>query len=100
MLVHAAAGGLGLMAIQIAKAWGCRVIGTAGSKEKCDVVKRFGADECVDYVEDAEGWWERVLEVTGGEGVDVVFDSVGLVVSVIRVCNAGTYFDVWQLLKY
>lgn len=81
MLVHAAAGALGLMAVQIAKAVGCRVIATVGSKEKSEVARRFGADEVVDYVEDSKGWWEMVLKLTGGEGVDVVFDPVGLVVS-------------------
>jgi len=49
VLIHAAAGGLGLMAVQIAKAVGARVIATAGSNQKLDVAKRFGADECVNY---------------------------------------------------
>jgi NADPH2:quinone reductase len=77
VLVHAAAGGLGLMAVQIAKAVGARVIGTAGSEEKLKIVKRFGADEVLNYSE--EGWWQQVLKLTNGVGVDVVFDSVGLV---------------------
>ncbi|CZR56041.1 related to quinone reductase [Phialocephala subalpina] len=79
VLVHAAAGALGLMAVQIAKAVGCRVIGTAGSREKMEVARRFGADNVVDYVKNEDGWWEKVLEITRGEGVDVVLDSVGLV---------------------
>ncbi|KAF9869384.1 zeta-crystallin [Colletotrichum karsti] len=78
VLVHAAAGGLGIMAVQIAAALGCRVIGTAGSSEKCAVATRFGAATCLDYSEESS-WWERVLELTGGKGVDVVFDPVGLV---------------------
>ncbi|KAF8852826.1 zeta-crystallin [Acephala macrosclerotiorum] len=78
VLVHAAAGGLGLMAVQIAKAVGCRVIGAVGSREKMGVVRGFGGDKVVDYREDRD-WWTEVLEVTGGEGVDVVFDPVGLV---------------------
>ncbi|KAJ0306396.1 hypothetical protein COL5a_003613 [Colletotrichum fioriniae] len=78
VLVHAAAGGLGLMALQVAAAVGCRVIGTAGSSEKCDVARRSGADICINYSEDA-AWWDRVLELTDGKGVDVVFDPVGLV---------------------
>lgn len=82
VLVHAAAGPLGLMAVQIAKAVGCTVIATAGSKEKLDVARRFGADEWVNYVEDADEWWKRVLELTNGEGVDVVYDPIGLVVSI------------------
>ncbi|KXH64454.1 zeta-crystallin [Colletotrichum salicis] len=78
VLVHAAAGGLGLMALQVAATMGCRVIGTAGSSEKCDVARRSGADICINYSEDA-AWWDRVLELTDGRGVDVVFDPVGLV---------------------
>ena len=77
VLIHAAAGGLGLMAVQIAKAVGARVIATAGSKEKLEVAKRFGADEAISY-KDAE-WWKKVLELTNGAGADVVYDSVGLV---------------------
>jgi NADPH2:quinone reductase len=77
VLIHAAAGGLGLMAVQIAKAVGAKVIATAGSKEKLDVAKRFGADEVVNY--DEGEWWKTVLELTRGEGVDIVYDSVGLV---------------------
>jgi NADPH2:quinone reductase len=78
VLIHAAAGGLGLMAVQIARAIGAKVIATAGSKEKLEVARRFGANECVSY--DGEGeWWKTVLELTNGEGVDVVYDSVGLV---------------------
>ncbi|KAE8449486.1 hypothetical protein EG329_008094 [Mollisiaceae sp. DMI_Dod_QoI] len=61
VLIHAAAGALGLMAVQIAKASGCRVIGTAGSEEKLDVARRFGVDQGVNYVDDDE-WWRRILE--------------------------------------
>lgn len=68
---------MGLMAVQIAKAVGARVIATAGSKEKLEVAKRFGADDVVSY--DDTDWWKQVLTLTNGEGVDVVYDSVGLV---------------------
>ncbi|KAH7018543.1 zeta-crystallin [Microdochium trichocladiopsis] len=78
VLVHAAAGGLGLAAVQIASALGCTVIGTAGSAEKCRVAESFGARKCVDYTANPK-WWEEVLALTRGAGVDVVFDSVGLV---------------------
>ncbi|KAI8629815.1 zeta-crystallin [Xylariaceae sp. FL1651] len=78
VLVHAAAGGLGLAAVQIAKAAGCRVIGTAGSEYKCRVAERYGADACINYQTEAE-WWGKVLRLTEGKGADVVFDSVGLV---------------------
>lgn len=77
VLVHAAAGGLGIMAVQIAVAMGCRVIGTAGTATKCDYVKSFGATTCIDYTQDE--WWEQVLSETNGKGADVVFDPVGLV---------------------
>ncbi|KAL3418530.1 zeta-crystallin [Phlyctema vagabunda] len=78
VLIHAAAGGLGLMAVQIAKAVGATVIATAGSEEKLAVAKRFGADHCVNYNVN-EDWWRLVLELTDGHGVEVVYDSVGLV---------------------
>ena len=77
VLVHSAAGGLGIMAVQIARALGCPVIGTAGSEAKCDYARRFGASECFDYTK--QDWWKRVLDATHGKGVDVVFDPVGLV---------------------
>ncbi|CRK21239.1 Quinone oxidoreductase-like protein 2 like [Verticillium longisporum] len=77
VLVHAAAGGLGIMAVQVAKAMGCRVIGTAGSADKCAVARKYGAEACINYSDEKE-WWKRVLDLTGGEGVDVVFDPVGL----------------------
>ncbi|KAH8650520.1 zeta-crystallin [Tricladium varicosporioides] len=78
VLVHAAAGGLGLMAVQIAKAAGAIVIATAGSKEKLDIAKRFGAVKGVNYTTNPE-WYKEVLDFTGGEGVDIVYDPVGLV---------------------
>lgn len=66
------------MAVQIAKAFGARVIATASSKEKLDVARRFGADECVNYTTNGE-WWKEVLSHTEDQGIDVVYDSVGLV---------------------
>jgi NADPH2:quinone reductase len=78
VLVTAAAGGLGLAAVQIAKALGARVIAAAGSERKLDVAKRYGADECVNYTS-GEDWWKIVLEKTNGKGVDVVYDPVGMV---------------------
>ena len=78
VLVHAAAGGVGLSAVQVAKAIGCKVIATAGSERKREIARRFGADEVVDY--NAEGWEDQVKRLTvGGKGVDVVFDPVGMV---------------------
>ncbi|EJP70906.1 Alcohol dehydrogenase superfamily, zinc-containing [Beauveria bassiana ARSEF 2860] len=87
VLVHAAAGGLGVMACQIAASRGCRVIGTAGSDDKCKYAKGYGASECVNYTADKK-WWEKVNAMTGGRGVDVVFDPVGLVEPSLR-CMAS-----------
>ncbi|KAI0121175.1 zeta-crystallin [Xylariales sp. AK1849] len=83
VLVHSAAGGLGLAAVQIAVALGCRVIGTAGSDEKCKVVEGFGAEACINYSK-TESWWKVVSTFTRGRGVNVVFDSVGLVGDSLR----------------
>ncbi|KAJ2713535.1 hypothetical protein H4R19_002200 [Coemansia spiralis] len=77
VLVHAAAGGVGLAAVQIAKALGATVIAAAGSEAKFDVCRAQGADHCVNYREPA--WAEQVLELTGGRGADVIIDPVGLV---------------------
>lgn len=75
LLVHAAAGGVGLAAVQIGVAMGARVIGTAGSEEKLRLVREHGAYEALSY-RDA-GWVDRVRELTGGRGADVVYDPVG-----------------------
>lgn len=74
-LVHAAAGGVGLLLVQLAKKIGARVIGTAGSPAKVDLARAAGADEIILYNE--EPFAPRVRELTGGRGVDVVYDSVG-----------------------
>lgn len=75
VLFHAAAGGVGLIACQWLKALGAIVIGTAGSEEKCALARRHGADHCINYR--TENFVERVKEITRGEGVPVVYDSVG-----------------------
>ena len=75
LLVHAAAGGVGLAAVQIGVALGARVIGTAGSADKLELVKRNGADAVLNYRD--EDWVERVKELTGGHGADVIYDPVG-----------------------
>jgi NADPH:quinone reductase len=78
VLVHAAAGGVGLAAVQIAKAFGATVIATAGTKHKLDVAKTFGADFGVDYTDST--WPEQVKKLTpNGRGVDIVFDPVGMI---------------------
>ncbi|KAL0085942.1 NAD(P)-binding protein [Phycomyces blakesleeanus] len=76
-LVHAAAGGVGIAAVQIAKALGATVIATAGSPEKLEVAKSYGADVAINYRD--KDWAEQVKKATGGRGADVVFDPVGLV---------------------
>lgn len=75
VLFHAAAGGVGLIACQWARAMGVRLIGTAGTDEKCAFAKSFGADECINY--STEDWEAKVKDLTDGKGVDVVMDAVG-----------------------
>ncbi len=75
ILVHAAAGGVGQILCQWAKALGAVVIGTVGSDEKADLVKGLGCDHAIVYTK--EDFTERVMDITGGEGVPVVYDSVG-----------------------
>jgi NADPH2:quinone reductase len=75
VLVHAAAGGLGIILTQWAKAIGLRVIGTVGSEAKAEVARGYGADEIILY--DHEDVAARVRELTNGEGVPVVYDGVG-----------------------
>lgn len=74
-LVHAGAGGVGHVAIQLAKLRGARVITTVGDAEKAALARRWGADEVVNYRE--RDFAAAVNELTGGEGADVVFDTVG-----------------------
>ena len=75
VLFHAAAGGVGLIACQWAKALGLQLIGTAGSDEKCALAKSMGAAHVINY--NKEDFAARVKEITGGKGVKVVYDSVG-----------------------
>jgi NADPH2:quinone reductase len=74
-LVHAAAGGVGLTLIQVAKMRGARVIGTCSTAEKAERARKAGADEVILYTE--KSFEEEVKRLTGGRGVDVVYDSVG-----------------------
>lgn len=75
VLIHAAAGGVGQIACQWAKALGARVIGTVGSAAKAAVARAHGCDEVIVY--SREDFAERTRQLTGGEGVPVVYDSVG-----------------------
>lgn len=78
VLLHAAAGGAGFLMTQILKDIGAKVIGTAGGKEKVELVKSLGADYVIDYrSEEDKDWVKKVKEITNGRGVDVVYDSVG-----------------------
>ncbi len=75
-LIHAAAGGVGRIAVQMAKMLGARVIGTAGNAEKVALVRSAGADEAINYTE--QDFLAEVKRMTGGRGVDVIYDSVGV----------------------
>jgi len=75
ILIHAAAGGVGLIVCQWAKALGATVIGTVGSDDKAALAKAHGCDHPIVYTR--EDFVARVKEITGGEGVPVVYDSVG-----------------------
>lgn len=74
LLVHGAAGGVGLAAVDVGKLMGARVIGTASTQEKLDVIQEMGADHTIDY---SDGFREKVKELTGGRGADVIYDPVG-----------------------
>ncbi|MDG1970891.1 MAG: NADPH:quinone oxidoreductase family protein [Paracoccaceae bacterium] len=74
LLVHGAAGGVGLAAVHIGRMMGAIVIGTAGSDAKLDVVKAEGADHVINYT---DGFKDQVKALTGGRGADVICDPVG-----------------------
>jgi len=75
LLVHGGAGGIGTSAIQLGKAFGMRVIATAGGPDKLQVCRDAGADEVIDYR--ADDFVAAVRELTGGRGADVIYDPVG-----------------------
>jgi len=75
VLVHSAAGGVGVVAVQIAKAAGARVIGTVSSDSKVGLVKEHGADEVINYA--THDFAEETNRLTGGRGVDLILDAVG-----------------------
>lgn len=74
LLVHGAAGGVGLAAVDIGKLYGATVIGTASTDEKLAAVKKMGADHIINY---SDGFRDQVKELTGGLGADVIYDPVG-----------------------
>jgi NADPH2:quinone reductase len=75
LLVHAAAGGVGLAAVQIGAAIGARVLATASSPAKLEIARRHGADAAFDY--STPEWVDAVKTATGGRGADVIYDPVG-----------------------
>jgi NADPH2:quinone reductase len=74
LLVHGAAGGVGLATVDVGKLMGARVIATARNLERLEVCRRLGADDLVDY---SGGFRDQVLALTGGRGADVIVDPVG-----------------------
>jgi NADPH2:quinone reductase len=76
VLLHAAAGGVGVLLTQILKNLGATIIATAGGPEKVALVKSLGADHVIDYRKEGVDWVSEVKTLTGGRGVDVVYDSV------------------------
>lgn len=75
ILIHAAAGGVGTLLVQLAKMKGLKVIGTASSEEKLQLVANLGADAAINYSED--DWTDEVLAATDGKGVDWIIEMVG-----------------------
>jgi len=75
ILIQGGAGGIGVAAIQLCKAWGGKVYATAGSKEKVDFCLSLGADRCVNYNE--ESFHDILTKETGGRGIDVILDMIG-----------------------
>jgi NADPH2:quinone reductase len=89
VLIHAGAGGVGHVAIQLAKLKGARVITTVSSESKAEFVKKLGADEVINYRQ--ENFVERANELTDGKGADLVFDTVSPEVFTASI-EATTHF--------
>lgn len=82
LVVSAAAGSCGSIVVQLGKRWGCKVIGIAGSDEKCEYVKSLGADDCINYKKANEtnklaDILKQSIQKINGKGVDIFFDNVG-----------------------
>ncbi|MGE0080008.1 MAG: zinc-dependent alcohol dehydrogenase family protein [Thiohalomonadaceae bacterium] len=97
VLIHAGAGGVGHVAIQLARAAGCRVMTTVGGKEKADFVRALGAEDVIDYRQ--KDFVQAVLHLTGGEGADVAFDTVGGEVFQRSFAAVRPYGDIVTLLQ-
>lgn len=97
VLIHAGAGGVGHVAIQLAKAAGCRVLSTVGSAAKAEFARLLGADEAILYRE--TDFVQAVLDLTGGQGADVVFDTVGGATFSDSFAAVRPYGDLVTLLQ-
>ena len=86
VLVHSAAGGVGIVAVQIAKAAGARVIGTVSSDSKAALAKEYGADDVINYA--TKDFAEEAKRITGGRGVDLILDAVGSTMDKGMTCLA------------
>ena len=75
VIVHSAAGGVGIAAVQIARAAGAQVIGTVSRDDKIELVRKFGAEHVINY--ETQDFAELAIEITGGRGVDLILDAVG-----------------------
>ncbi len=75
VMVHSAAGGVGIAAVQIARAAGAQVIGTVSSDDKIEVVRRFGAEHVINY--ETHDFAQEAMRITQGRGVDLILDAVG-----------------------
>lgn len=94
MLIHAAAGGVGLSAIHVAKYFGATVIATASTQSKRDLCLKEGADFVIDYTKDK--WWDQVNKIAKDKGrkaamigADLIYDPVALVNDSLRCCAFG-----------
>ncbi|MGR9074372.1 MAG: zinc-dependent alcohol dehydrogenase family protein, partial [Gammaproteobacteria bacterium] len=97
VLIHAGAGGVGHVAIQLAKLRGARVITTVSTEEKGEFVRRLGADEVIFY--QRENFADHVNRMTGGEGANLVFDTVGPEVFVSSIVATAHFGSLVTLLN-
>merc|ERR1711862_1044712 len=88
VLIHGASGGVGIAAIQFAKARGLKVFGTASSKEGLSIIEKFGA---IPFNHREEGYQEKIIEATDGKGVDIILEMLS---------NVNLENDITKLLGY
>ncbi len=98
VLIHAAAGGVGHLAVQLAKNLGAIVIATVSGEDKINYVKSLGADHCINYR--TEDFVEAILKLTNGKGVDIAFDTVGGETFCKSFGATKVYGQVVTLLEY